>query len=196
MHCRIITELDSNPDKHVKDVIKTVTILDTVHLLSDAWDCVKEKTIQNCWRKGGFRHEQTNINSEDLGPLSDVPLPPNMDQETFDAIVDIDEDVPTVGELSEEELLREAAEIRSTKRIKLDNNNSGDHDEVDDEEEPAHVVTNSELVTSMNTMRTFTQQQGICASWVKEFFSNMEKEMLQNIHTKSKQTSIRDHFHS
>ena len=97
-----------------------------------------------------------------------------MDQETFDAIVD----------------------IRSTKRIKLDNNNSGDHDEVDEEEEPAHVVTNSELVTSMNTMRTFTQQQGICASWVKEFFSNMEKEMLQNIHTKSKQTSIRDHFHS
>ena len=121
---------------------------------------------------------------------------PNIDQETFVAIVDIDEDVATVGKLSKEELLREATEIRSTKFNTLDNNSSRDHDKIEKEEEPAHVVTNSELVTSMNTMRTFTQQQGICASWVKEFFSNMEKEMLQNIHTKSKQTSICDHFHS
>ena len=84
---------------------------------------------------------------------------PNIDQETFVAIVDIDEDVATVGKLSKEELLREATEIRSTKFNTLDNNSSRDHDKIEKEEEPAHVVTNSELVTSMNTMRTFIVRQ-------------------------------------
>ena len=39
----------------MKDVIKKVSLLDTVHLLSDSWDCVKKETIQNNWEKGGFK---------------------------------------------------------------------------------------------------------------------------------------------
>ena len=87
----------------------------------------------------------------------------------------------------------EAAQVRAAKRIKLDNNNV-DNDDDDDGEDPVHIVTNSELVASMKTMRTFTQQQGISTSWAKEFFDNMEKEILKQINNKSKQTSIRDHF--
>ena len=42
LHIKIILELDANPEAQMKDVIKKVSLLDTVHLISDSWDCVKK----------------------------------------------------------------------------------------------------------------------------------------------------------
>ena len=126
------------------------------------------------------------------GKSFDVPLPPNMDAETFEALVSVDDDLPTVVELTNEELFAEAAVARAAKRQKPDNNNEGADDD-DDEEEEEHI-SNAEVVTSLRKLRTFTQKQGMSATWVKEFFSNMEKEMLREITMKEKQTTIQDYF--
>ena len=40
-----------------------------------------------------------------------------MDAETFDAVVNVDKDIPTTGELIKEQLLFEAAQIRAAKLI-------------------------------------------------------------------------------
>ena len=96
-----------------------------------------------------------------------------MDAETFEALVSVDDDLPTVGEFTNEELFAEGAD--------------------DDDEEEEHI-SNAEVVTSLRKLRTFTQKQGMSATWVKEFFSNMEKEMLREITMKQKQTTIQDHF--
>ena len=189
LHIRIITELDTHPEKNLKDVIKTISLLDTVHLLNDAWECVKPETIQNCWRKGGFKVDDTLAGAE-TDALHDVPLPPNMDADTFEALVSVDDDLATVGELTNEELFAEAAVARASKRQKPDNNNEGD----DEEEEEEEHISNGEVVTSLRKLRTFTQKQGMSATWVKEFFSNMEREMLREITMKQKQTTIQDHF--
>ena len=113
-----------------------------------------------------------------------------MDAETFEALVSVDDDLPTVGELTNEELFAEAAVARASKRQKPDNNNEGD----DEEEEEEEHISNGEVVTSLRKLRTFTQKQGMSATWVKEFFSNMEREMLREITMKQKQTTIQDHF--
>ena len=84
--------------------------------------------------------------------------------------------MPTFGEFTNEELFAEAAVARAAKRQKPENNNEGADD--DDEEEEEHI-SNAEVETSLRKVRTFTQKQGMSATWVKEFFSNMEKEMLR-----------------
>ena len=108
----------------------------------------------------------------------------------FVALVSVDDDLPTVGELTNEELFAEAAVARAAKRQKPENNNEG----ADDDDEEEEHISNAEVVTSLNKLRTFTQKQGMSATWSKEFFSNMEKEMLREITMKQKQTTIQDHF--
>ena len=108
----------------------------------------------------------------------------------FVALVSVDDDLPTVGELTNEELFAEAAVARAAKRQKPDNNNEG----ADDGNEEEEHISNAEVVNSLRKLRTFTQKQGMSATRVKEFFSNMEKEMMREITMKQKQTIIQDHF--
>ena len=82
--------MDLNPDKHVKDMIKNVNLLDALHLLSEAWDDVKEKTIVNCFKHGGFESNQNNIPREEFDALDDVPIPSNMSEKEFCKMVDQD----------------------------------------------------------------------------------------------------------
>ena len=139
------------------------------------------------WRKGGFQINDV-VDCEVSGDLDDVPIPPNMEAEAFEAVVNVDKDIPTTGELTNEQLLFEAAQIRAAKRNKTDNNN---HDQDDDLED---TVSNSEVVASLKNLRTFTQKQGLSESWVKSFFENMEKQMLQEISKNHKQENIKDYF--
>ena len=55
-------------------------------------------------------------------------------------------------------------------------------------------MTNSEIVASLKNLRTFTQKQGLSENWVKSFFENMEKQMLQEISKNHKQENIKDYF--
>ena len=55
-------------------------------------------------------------------------------------------------------------------------------------------MTNYEIVASLKNLRTFTQKQGLSESWVKSFFENMEKQMLQEISKNHKQENIKDYF--
>ena len=91
-----------------------------------------------CWRKGCFQINDV-VDCEVAGDLDDVPIPPNMDAEAFDAVVNVDKDIPTTGELTNEQLLFEAAQIRAAKRNKMDNNNDDQDDHCD------HYLTNIEI---------------------------------------------------
>ena len=58
----------------------------------------------------------------------------------------VNKDIPTTGELSNEQLLVEAAQIRAAKRIKFDNNNV-------DEDELETTVTNAEAINSLKNIK-------------------------------------------
>ena len=94
----------------------------------------------------------------------------------------MDGGIETVGEMNDDQLLIEAAQIRATKRMRFDNNNAIDGDnEVD-------------LVASIKNIENIYSATGNQGHLGKEFFMNIEIEMLKQVTNKSKQTSIRDHF--
>jgi hypothetical protein len=55
MRARKITEPDDIQDRSdASAVAKKVSLLDALHLVAMSWKRVSEKTIENCFRKGGF----------------------------------------------------------------------------------------------------------------------------------------------
>ena len=52
----------------------------------------------HCWKKGGFKIKDDDVvgdyNAADENDLADVPLPPNMESVPFEAIVNVDKDIP------------------------------------------------------------------------------------------------------
>ena len=100
--------LDANPDKHIKDMFKTITLLDAFHLQSESWDEVKSQTIANCYRHGGFKIIPTEDFNMAFNSLEDVPVPSNMTDSEFSEMVDQDERAPTFSELTDEEIIETA----------------------------------------------------------------------------------------
>jgi hypothetical protein len=56
MRARIIAELDDIQDRSDASVQlqKKISLLDALHLVAMSWKQVSEKTIENCFGKGGF----------------------------------------------------------------------------------------------------------------------------------------------
>jgi hypothetical protein len=55
MRAQIIAELDDIQDRSdASAVAKKISLLDALHLVAMSWKPVSEKTIENCFRKGGF----------------------------------------------------------------------------------------------------------------------------------------------
>jgi hypothetical protein len=55
MRARITAELDDNKDQSdVGAAAKKISLLDALHLVATSWKRVSEKTIENCFRNGGF----------------------------------------------------------------------------------------------------------------------------------------------
>jgi len=55
MRARITAELDDIQDQYdASAVAKEISLLDALHLVAMSWKRVSEKTIENCFRTGGF----------------------------------------------------------------------------------------------------------------------------------------------
>jgi len=55
MRARKITELDDIQGRSdASAVAKKISLLDALHLVAMSWKRISEKTIENCFRKGGF----------------------------------------------------------------------------------------------------------------------------------------------
>jgi len=55
MHAQIITELDDLQDRSdTSAAAKKISLREALHLVAMSWKRVSEKTIENCFRKGGF----------------------------------------------------------------------------------------------------------------------------------------------
>ncbi|KAK9737679.1 hypothetical protein QE152_g10550 [Popillia japonica] len=91
-----------------------INILDTVMMISTAWDAVPLNTIVNCFRHTGFLssvtiQEEDHFEDEDNIPLAQLireAYVVNTDSNvTFDDFVDVDKDLATWGELTDEDLV-------------------------------------------------------------------------------------------
>ena len=94
---RVIAALDADPSKRALDVVKSVSLLDTLYFTKEACDLV---SLRNCFHKGGFFEPEPICNDT----FEDVTVPDNMTPEEFEEFVNVDRDVE-IAELTDAELL-------------------------------------------------------------------------------------------
>jgi hypothetical protein len=88
---------------------KRFSILDALHLVAMSWMRVSEKTIKNCFRKGGF--SQTNAEtpaSEESDLTSDIfdQAPDGMPKGEFENWFDIDNNAEVVAKMTVSEYVK------------------------------------------------------------------------------------------
>uniref|UniRef100_A0A8C3XKF6 HTH CENPB-type domain-containing protein n=1 Tax=Chelydra serpentina TaxID=8475 RepID=A0A8C3XKF6_CHESE len=192
---RINLALDMDPNADVQTVLKTINLLDCVHLVAEAWQDVKPTTISSCFRKGKCVVPEEDVRDEDIAefddPLNNVPLPVNMDKEDLVAAVAVDEDLLTFREQTDEELLRAAAAARPEKRFCADEtyHNAEDKQESEDDFDEVPPPTNSELLKALNTLRHFSQLEGL-GDRVYRSLWDIESHLQNKIVTEKKQSKL------
>ena len=62
-------------------------MLDAIHLMSESWSDVKQQTIANFFRHGGFKKRQDVVTAELFG---DIELPEEMSLDDLLADIEID----------------------------------------------------------------------------------------------------------
>jgi len=114
---RIIAELDDIQDQSdASAVAKKISLLDALHLVAMSWKRVSEKTIENCFRKGGF--SKTNVEtpaSEESDLTSEIfdQAPDDMSKEEFENWLDIDNNAEVVATMTVSEICQAAADDKT-----------------------------------------------------------------------------------
>ncbi|XP_017078567.1 tigger transposable element-derived protein 6-like [Drosophila eugracilis] len=101
-----------NCGKTTIEFLKTLSMLDVVHFITQGWAKVKTTTIQNCFKKAGF-----NICFDVIKSVTDEP---QLVETVFDAQINweeyanVDADVACHGQLTEDEIVRSVLEDDKT----------------------------------------------------------------------------------
>lgn len=180
----IMSELDSDEQKKASDILPTITVLRAIYLMYDAWSLVTPQTIQNCYRNAGFI---TNSSSDDMPPspvIVTFPPPENMDPETFEELIAVDDDAPVTGELSDSEIIQATLE-RKRPRVELE------EESVEEEEPVIKMPSSSELLQSLNNIRVFMESAGLTS---QTKFEAITKAVQESMTSNRKQSSLTDFF--
>jgi hypothetical protein len=101
-----------------KEVKKTINVLEAMHYIMAAWQQITQQTIQNCFRKAGYKY-QSNVNemandddNYDFG--QDWEELCRAQKSDFHGYVTLDHDVATNGVSTVEELCEA---YRSTRNV-------------------------------------------------------------------------------
>jgi hypothetical protein len=104
MRARIIAELDDIQDRSdASAVANKIFLLDALHLVAMSWKQVSEKTIENCFRKGGFSKTKAETPaSEESNLTSEIfhQAPDDMSKEEFENWLDIDNNAEVVATMT------------------------------------------------------------------------------------------------
>ena len=139
--CRSVIEEMENASRPapVTEVAEKISLLDTIHLLSRAWEEVEPVTIRNCWVKCGLKvgpEEQLPVR-----PLEDFPVP----QELWDAWLTIEEDLPVAGPMSDDTIIAE---------VKQEMINHEDEDgEANNNDDEVTPPTNEEMRNALSVLK-------------------------------------------
>nr|XP_022300624.1 tigger transposable element-derived protein 4-like [Crassostrea virginica] len=111
---RYITDIDQSKAPHV-------SILDAIHMLSQAWNCVTPQTINNCYRHDGFSTDNaaaTLNDDEDFDVEDDIPLSRLREHaltpEVLTEFTRLDDEIQTSAELTDDDILEEIKFNRDT----------------------------------------------------------------------------------
>ena len=92
MRMRIIDAIDdAGADTSLTandDIARSLTALDALHMVAEAWTTVTPTTIRNCWKKANFVLTPLKGEKDDVEDEPELPVPPGMTAKEFDDWVD------------------------------------------------------------------------------------------------------------
>lgn len=197
----VVSKMEVNPTETGPELLRKITILDSIYWLARAWKEVETLTIVKCFEHAGFFSQQTQptveLNSEDSEADDDDDIPLQLHvlaRQLFDCdikeLINIDRELCTCDSEQRDwnkpasELLKEDCE----------NNKSDDDDENDDvtlikDSEVCSVKDCVEFVEKMREFASFHGDMGLLQS-VMDLSDNINKYSLN----KCKQSKISDFF--
>ncbi|XP_041351172.1 tigger transposable element-derived protein 6-like [Gigantopelta aegis] len=138
---KIIDDIDRDTDITANELVKKLTILDTIQL-ARSWKAVTETTIRNCYRKGGFTTPETTTSDEheEINPL------PGMTDEEFTEYVNKDEQLECYTMPTDEEICS---------KFRPPQQKTASDDSDNDDEEFVLPVTAGEARSALSTLRRY-----------------------------------------
>lgn len=124
----------------------TISLLDAMRLLQQAWQSVTPATIRNCYRHAGFLVSEpaTSETADDIDELDDIPLARLAGMGTSSSVLQefvnfADDDATTSGMVTDEEIIMQTLEKRECTAT----TSSTDEDDNDDGESlPVPTISN------------------------------------------------------
>jgi len=176
-----------------------INVLDAINFVDIAWKASTQSTIQNCYRKAGFKCPQFEVDEEgldirpeitDLGPSPEYTEYTNawneLNQATNsfdfnqDAYLAIDNHVPFCGVLTDEEII---AQIQST---------SEPEPEPESEQELVANISKSEANKHLQALKMFLMKSSNDHSEMLKSLATIERALVID---STNQTSITTYFH-
>lgn len=165
-----------------------VSVLDAILMISDSWDDVNQKTIQNCFRHG-FGKDETRIDHEDDSRnfnewAQKLDFNFHGDAESY---AEVDDNVITSEEPTEESIVDSIL-----------NKNKGEDDEDIDETEDFlfRTPTLSQVYSALGVIRTFVAlNDDVNKPQTTASLKELDEYVSKNLYLKkNKQTKITDFF--
>ena len=201
----IITEIDDKDGSNetAVNIAKRISILLAIYMVAKSWDSVTSSTISNCFRKGGFIHENVTENHEEIPGEGVEELPEDwvlnevygMDATAFASYVDFDSEVQCVPLCTEEDIIESITSKRA--RIGEEKNDQDleeeEEEEGDEEDEiTSPPITFREASDCMAKIRQYVCQLDDTDSKTYEHLYAIDRKINQS--RKVQQTSIKDFF--
>ena len=177
---RIVSVIDSGTAQTANKVVKSITLLDAIHMLSNAWQRVKVETISNCFMSG-----LTEDVEEDFLGFTEEDIPPNIDAEEYEMYVNVDEEVETEGVLTDAQLCEGLVSSSSDCQQE-------EEEEEEDESPPPPPPSNAEVLQAMDIIRRRVYHKGLNS----EPLSLLENLLTKDMVNQNNQKKISDYFKS
>jgi hypothetical protein len=179
---KVITVMDDYSARNVDmlsatEIAKKITVLDALHFANEAWHLVKDVTIQNCFRHGGFTH------SGEEEELSLPEKPADLSDAEYNEWINIDTNLQTTATLTEEEICEAALTTFSTDEQVLDKEEEDDDSDTDDEQPPP---TEQEMTDALAVLRRGVQRRADEEGFEKHYkYEQFITKILQESKTQS-----------
>ena len=147
--------------KHLRAIDKneelTITLLDALFFLRQAWHSVTQQTITNCYARAGFKlTDQVSQSIDEEDPLDEIPLARLIGiNVTMDEYVGVDDMLPTCDDLKEESIVEDIISSRESPTDVCD----GDVEDEQCDPVPVEPPTIEMAFTACETLRHFLQGQ-------------------------------------
>jgi hypothetical protein len=171
---------------------KQITVLDAINYCDYAWRHTTQQTLQNCWRKAGFKAHQYEIDEEgfDIIPPTEYDEYKNKWNElnrvskTYDfnqdEYITVDDAVPFAGALTDEEIV--ASVLPALEEVVEEENETS--------QEAVVKVSNREAIKSFESLKLYLTQSSEDRSASLKLLERIEKDL----EVAKAQSSIKDFF--